>query len=153
MRLPERPVQMFALRTQLDERALVRRNRNVREDFRTLFGEDITEIDAVAIMTDTDNDASAHWPTMVRSTLPQSDLEKFTDTLTGMNALDGFCQQGRNRNTVIFSISLMKAGRRYWLPPVMKARRMTGAPLQGRTGPVNACMNTGYARFVQGFNR
>jgi len=29
--------------------------RNVREDFKRLFGEDLTQIDAVAIMTDTDN--------------------------------------------------------------------------------------------------
>lgn len=49
-------VQMFALRTQLDEKGRwYEESRNVREDFRTLFGEDITEIDAVAIMTDADN--------------------------------------------------------------------------------------------------
>lgn len=38
--------------------------RNVREDFKLLFGEDIDRIDAVAFMTDTDNtgqDASAYY--------------------------------------------------------------------------------------------
>lgn len=33
----------------------VTEKRNVREDFKKLFGKDITSIDAVAIMTDTDN--------------------------------------------------------------------------------------------------
>lgn len=38
--------------------------RNVREDFRRHFGEDVTEADAIAIMTDTDNSglaATAHY--------------------------------------------------------------------------------------------
>jgi len=34
---------------------LVRERRNVREDWRRAFGQDIEAIDAVAIMTDTDN--------------------------------------------------------------------------------------------------
>lgn len=33
----------------------VTESRNVREDYRRLFGEDVTQADAVAIMTDTDN--------------------------------------------------------------------------------------------------
>ena len=33
----------------------VRQKRNVREDFKGFFGKDVKEIDAVAIMTDTDN--------------------------------------------------------------------------------------------------
>ena len=33
----------------------IRESRNVREDYRMLFGEDVTSADAVAIMTDTDN--------------------------------------------------------------------------------------------------
>lgn len=35
--------------------ALVAEKRNIREDWRQAFGEDIEEIDAVAVMTDTDN--------------------------------------------------------------------------------------------------
>ena len=31
------------------------RKRNVREDLKAVFGKDITSIDAIAIMTDTDN--------------------------------------------------------------------------------------------------
>ena len=34
---------------------LVKEKRNIREDWKKAFGEDIAEIDAVAIMTDTDN--------------------------------------------------------------------------------------------------
>ena len=34
---------------------LVTEKRNIREDWKKAFGEDIAEIDAVAIMTDTDN--------------------------------------------------------------------------------------------------
>ena len=34
---------------------LVAEKRNIREDWKRAFGEDIEEIDAVAIMTDTDN--------------------------------------------------------------------------------------------------
>ena len=33
----------------------VREKRNVRADFKRIFGKDITAIDGVAIMTDTDN--------------------------------------------------------------------------------------------------
>lgn len=33
----------------------VSESRNVREDYRQLFGEDVTESDAIAVMTDTDN--------------------------------------------------------------------------------------------------
>lgn len=42
---------------------LVTHRRNLREDFRALFGEDIAHIDAVAIMTDADNagGVSAGW--------------------------------------------------------------------------------------------
>ncbi|MES9927398.1 MAG: DUF3047 domain-containing protein, partial [Candidatus Thiodiazotropha sp. 6PDIVS] len=29
--------------------------RDIKQDFKTFFGEDVTEIDVVAIMTDTDN--------------------------------------------------------------------------------------------------
>jgi hypothetical protein len=38
--------------------------RNIREDYRRLFGDDIRYVDAVAIMTDTDNtgvEASAYY--------------------------------------------------------------------------------------------
>ena len=37
----------------------VREKRNVRADFKQIFGRDITEIDGVAIMTDTDNSQSS----------------------------------------------------------------------------------------------
>ena len=42
----------------------VRQKRNIREDFRRYFGKDVKKIDAVAIMTDTDNaggKATAHY--------------------------------------------------------------------------------------------
>lgn len=42
----------------------VRQKRNIREDFKRYFGKDIKELDAVAIMTDTDNaggQATAHY--------------------------------------------------------------------------------------------
>jgi hypothetical protein len=35
--------------------AWVRHKRNVRDDLRAAFGDDVTEIDAVAVMTDGDN--------------------------------------------------------------------------------------------------
>lgn len=47
---------MLALRSQADEIGVWRQERrNVREDLQRLFGEDIRYIDAVALMTDTDN--------------------------------------------------------------------------------------------------
>lgn len=47
---------MMALRSGESEAGRwVQERRNVREDLRSLFGEDITHIDAVAVMTDTDN--------------------------------------------------------------------------------------------------
>lgn len=49
-------VQMLAVRTQLDRKGVwYEESRNVREDFKRFFGEDVTEIDAVALMTDADN--------------------------------------------------------------------------------------------------
>jgi len=47
---------MIAVRSgNADAGRLVAEKRNVREDWKQAFGEDITAIDAVAIMTDTDN--------------------------------------------------------------------------------------------------
>lgn len=47
---------MMAVRSgKRDTGRWVRQKRNVREDFRRLFGEDVSKADAVAIMTDTDN--------------------------------------------------------------------------------------------------
>jgi len=49
---------MVAVRSGNDQRGQwVREKRNVREDFKRLFGEDIDQIDAVAIMSDSDNSA------------------------------------------------------------------------------------------------
>ena len=49
-------VKMLALRTGGAQAGVwVEEKRNVREDFKRLFGEDITHINAVALMTDTDN--------------------------------------------------------------------------------------------------
>ncbi len=47
---------MVAVRSgRADTGRWVRERRNVREDLKRLFGEDITRIDAVAVMTDSDN--------------------------------------------------------------------------------------------------
>ena len=47
---------MLALRSQADDTGTwVEERRNVREDLQRLFGEDIRYIDAIALMTDTDN--------------------------------------------------------------------------------------------------
>ncbi len=52
-------VKMFALRSAEDETGLwVTEKRNVYEDLKLAFGEAISTIDAVAIMTDTDNSSS-----------------------------------------------------------------------------------------------
>lgn len=51
----------------------VNESRNVREDYKRLFGEDVTEADAVAIMTDTDNSgqkATAWYGNIVFSSQP-----------------------------------------------------------------------------------
>ena len=49
-------VKMLALRSGAAQAGIwVEEKRNVREDLKRLFGEDITRIDAVALMTDTDN--------------------------------------------------------------------------------------------------
>lgn len=49
-------VMMLALRTSADSTGIwVSEKRNLREDFKRLLGEDIRTIDAVAVMTDTDN--------------------------------------------------------------------------------------------------
>ncbi|MFZ1827857.1 MAG: DUF3047 domain-containing protein [Candidatus Competibacteraceae bacterium] len=51
-----RNAQVMALRSGLkDARRWVSERRNIRDDFRQRFGEDIDYIDAVALMTDTDN--------------------------------------------------------------------------------------------------
>ncbi|HEY9035476.1 MAG TPA: DUF3047 domain-containing protein [Pseudomonadales bacterium] len=51
---------MLALRSQADDTGTwVEERRNVREDLRQALGEDIRYIDAVAIMTDTDNNGGA----------------------------------------------------------------------------------------------
>ncbi|MCK5359733.1 MAG: DUF3047 domain-containing protein [Gammaproteobacteria bacterium] len=53
-------VKMFALRSAEDKTGRwVSEKRNVYEDLKLLFGEEISSIDAVAIMTDTDNSRSA----------------------------------------------------------------------------------------------
>ena len=47
---------MIAVRTgQADTGQWVQERRNVRADLKRLFGEDITHIDAIAVMTDSDN--------------------------------------------------------------------------------------------------
>ncbi len=47
---------MIAVRSGVaDSKRWVKERRNVREDLKRLFGEDITHIDAVAVMTDSDN--------------------------------------------------------------------------------------------------
>ncbi len=51
---------MLAVRSgSTDTGRWVRERRNVREDLKRLFGEDITHIDAVAVMTDSDNTGQA----------------------------------------------------------------------------------------------
>jgi len=51
-----RNAQVMALRSGMkDAGQWVSEKRNIRDDFRQQFGEDIDTIDAVALMTDTDN--------------------------------------------------------------------------------------------------
>ncbi len=53
-----RKAMMVAVRSGSEQRRLwVTEKRNIREDFKRLFGEDIDQIDAVAIMSDADNSA------------------------------------------------------------------------------------------------